>query len=76
MCKNLRIRHAQANPTWMLPPQDGHLMPQADQFELQGGAATKPLDEDGNDGGRNRDHACDGTAVSPKSLDFLGNSEF
>jgi hypothetical protein len=60
----------------MPPPQDGHLMSQSDQLELQGGAATKPKGEDGNDGGRNPDHACDGTAVSPKSLDFPSNSEF
>ena len=48
-------------------------MPQANELEFQGGAATKPEGEDGNDGRQNRDHACDGTAVAPKSLDF---SEF
>jgi len=65
------------NPPWMLPPQDGHLMPQADQLELQRAAPTKPEGEDGYDDGQNRDQACDATAVSPKSLDFLlGNSEF
>jgi hypothetical protein len=60
----------------MLLPQDGHLMPQADPLELQGGSATKPEREDGNDAGHNRIYAYDDTAVSPKSLDFLGNWEF
>jgi hypothetical protein len=64
------------NPTWALPPQDAHLMPQANQLELQGGAATKPECKDGNGGGQNHNHACDGTAVAPKSPDFLDNSEF
>jgi len=27
----------------MPPPQDGHLMPQADQLELRGGGAAKQL---------------------------------
>jgi hypothetical protein len=45
-------------------------MPQANQLELQGGAAAKPEGEDGNDSGQNRNHACDGTAVRPKALDF------
>jgi hypothetical protein len=72
----LEHRGEEPNPTWVLPPQDAHLMPQANQLELQGGAATKSEGEDGNDGGQNRGHACDGMAVAPKSLDFLSNSEF
>ena len=51
-------------------------MLQANELEFQGGAATKPEGEDGNDGRQNRDHACDGTAVARKSLNFLCNSEF
>ena len=45
-------------------------MPQATKLELQGGAAAKPEGEDGNDSGQNRNHACDGRAVPPQSLDF------
>ena len=70
------IHREEPNPTWVLPSQDAHLMPQANELEFQGGAATKPEGEDGNDRGQNRDHACDGTAVPPKSLDFLANSKF
>jgi hypothetical protein len=41
-----------------------------------GGAATKLEAEYGNDDGKNRDHAHDGTAVAQKSPAFLGPSEF
>ena len=51
-------------------------MSKGNELEFQGGAATKPEGEDGNDGGKNRDHARDRTAVAQKSLDFLGLSEF
>jgi hypothetical protein len=64
------VRGEEPNPTWVLPTQDAHLMPQANQLELQGGAAAKPEGEDGNDSGQNRNHACDGTAVRPKALDL------
>jgi hypothetical protein len=30
----------QPRATWSLPPQDGHLMSQGDEFKLQGGAAA------------------------------------
>ena len=40
------------------------------------GAASEAESEDGNDGGKNRDHAPDGTAMSRKSLASLGLSEF
>jgi len=69
------VRGEEPNPTWVLPSQDAHLMPQANELEFQGGAATKPEGEDRNDGRQNRDHACDGTAVAPKSLDFLSKFE-
>src|SRR4029077_2805767 len=63
------VRGEEPNPTWVLPTQDAHLMPQANQLELQGGVAAKPEGEDGNDSGQNRNHACDRTAVPPKALD-------
>ena len=47
-------------------------MSQRDELEFQGGAATKPEAEYGNDGGKNRDHARDGRAVTQKSPAFLG----
>jgi hypothetical protein len=50
-------------------------MSQRDELEFQGGAATKPEAEYGNDGGKNRDHARDGRAPQ-KSPAFLGPSEF
>src|ERR1700731_1873792 len=70
------VRGEEPNPTWALSPQDTHLMSQRDELEFQGGAATKPEAEYGNDGGKNRDHACDGRAVAQKSPAFLGPSEF
>jgi hypothetical protein len=42
-------------------------MSQRDELEFQGGAATKPEAEYGNDGGKNRDHARDGRAAAQKS---------
>jgi hypothetical protein len=54
----------QPKPTWALPPQDTHLMSQRDELEFQGGGATKPEAEYGNDGGENRDHPRDGRAVA------------
>ena len=62
--------------TWVLPPQDSHLMSKGNELEFQRGAASKAESEDGNDGGKNRDHARDGTAVARKSLVTLGLSEF
>jgi hypothetical protein len=47
----------------VLTPQDGHLTVQGDELEFQGGAASKTESEDGNDGGKNRDHVFDGTAT-------------
>jgi hypothetical protein len=58
------VRGEETNPTGVLPSQDAHLMPQANELEFQGGAATKPEGEDGNDGGR--DHALDRTAMAQK----------
>jgi hypothetical protein len=53
-----------------------HLMSKGNELEFQGRAATKPESEHGNDDGKNRDHARDGTAVARKSLVTLGVSEF
>ena len=63
-------------PTWVLPPQDTHLMSKGNELEFQGGAATKPESEHGNDGGKNRDHVHDGMAAAHKSLGFPSVSEF
>jgi hypothetical protein len=41
------------------------------ELEFQGGAATKPEAEYGNDGGKNRDHARDGRAAAQKCSTFL-----
>jgi len=60
----------QPKPTFMLPLQDGHLMSKGNELEFQGGAATKPESEYGNDGGKNRDHTRSGTAVAQKSPDL------
>jgi hypothetical protein len=66
----------QPGATWSLPPQDGQLMSQGDQFKLQGGAAANTEREQGNEGGKNCDHAHDGMAGTRKSLEFLHVSEF
>ena len=50
-----------------LPAQDGHLMSQGDEFELQGEAATNPEREQGTEGGQKREHADDGVAVAPEN---------
>ena len=60
----------------MLPPQDGHLMSQGDEFELQCEAATNPEREQGTEGGQKREHADDGMTASPKTLCFVGLLEF
>src|ERR1035437_9069106 len=62
--------------TRSLPPQDGHLMSQGDELKLQRGAAAKAEGEQGNEGGKNRDHGCNGTVVVQKSLGFLSVSNF
>ena len=59
-----------------LPAQDGHLMSQGDEFELQGEATTNPEREQRTDSGQKRDHADDGMTASRKTLCFLGLLEF
>jgi hypothetical protein len=51
-------------------------MSQSDQLEFQGCAAANTEREDGNEGGKNRHHARDGTETAPKSLAFFDASEF
>ena len=59
-----------------LPAQDGQLMSQGDEFELQGEAAANPEREQATEGGQKRDHADDGMTASRKTLCFLGLLEF
>jgi len=59
----------------VLPPQDGQLMSQGDEFEFQRGAAANPEREKGTEGGQKREHADDGMTASPKAL-YLGFLEF
>ena len=59
-----------------LPTQNGHLVSQSNDFELQRSAATYPEREQGTDGGQERDHADDGMTASRKTLCFLGLLEF
>ena len=47
-----------------------------DELKLQGGAAANAEREQGNEGGKNCEHAHDGMAVTRKSLAFLGLWEF
>ena len=60
----------------MLPPQDGQLMSQGDEFELQREATTNPERKQGTEGGQKREHADDGMAAAPETLCFLGFLEF
>ena len=55
-----------------LPAQDGQLMSQGDEFELQREATTKPEREQGTEDGQKRDHADHGMTASRKTLCFLG----
>jgi hypothetical protein len=49
--------------TRALPPQDGHLMSQGDELKLQCDAAANTEREQGTEGGKNCEHAHDGTAA-------------
>ena len=60
----------------VLLAQDGHLMSQGDEFELQGETTTNPKREQGSWGGQKREHAGDGMTAAPKTLCFLGVLEF
>ena len=45
------ICRAEQRAAGALPPQDGQLMPQGDEFEFQRGAAAYPQQEQGTEGG-------------------------
>ncbi len=49
-----------------LPTQDGQLVSQGDEFELQGEAITKSEREQGTEGGQKRKHADDGMTMAQK----------
>jgi hypothetical protein len=51
-------------------------MSQSDQLEFQRDAAANTERKDGNEGGKNRHHARDGTETVPKSPAFFNASEF
>ena len=61
-------------PARALPAQDGHLMSQGDEFELQRSATAEQ--EKGTEGGQKREHARDGMAVAPKTLHLLSIFDF
>ena len=61
---------------WALPPQDGHLMLQCDEFECQRGAASNLEREQGAEGGLKREHADNRMTAVPKTLCFIGFLEF
>ena len=60
----------------VLPAQDGQLMSQGDELELQGEATTNPEREQGTEGGQKRKHTDDGMTASPKTPCVLGFLEF
>src|ERR1019366_46470 len=66
----------ESNPTFVLPPQDAHLMSKGNELEFQGGAATKAKREQRSEGGKICDHADKGMAGTQKSLGFLHVSKF
>ena len=59
-----------------LPAQDGHLMSQGDEFELQREATTNPEREQGTEGGQKREHADDGMTAAPETRHLLCFLEF
>ena len=63
-------------PTGALAPQDAHLMSKGNELKFKVGAATNTEREQGNEGGKTRDHAHNGTDMARKSLGSLGLSEF
>ena len=59
-----------------LPAQDGQLVSQGDESELQGEATANPKREQRTEGGQKRKHADDGMTAAPETLCFLGFLEF
>ena len=74
--KEKAVGGEEPRPAGALPAQDGQLMSQGDEFELQGEATTKPEREQGTKGGQKRDHAHDGMAVAQEALHWRGVSAF
>ena len=70
------IGGGEAKLTRALPPQDAHLMSQCDELKLQRGAAANTEREQGDERGKNGNHAHDSMAVARISLGFLVISEF
>lgn len=60
-------------PARALPAQNGHLMSQGDELELQRAETTNPEREQRTEGGQKREHAGDGMAVAAKTPCFLGS---
>ena len=63
-------------PAGALPAQDGQLMSQGDEFELQREATTNPEREQRTDSGQKSEHAHDGMAVAQETLSLFGVSPF
>ena len=70
------ICRAEPRPARALPAQDGYLMSQGDEFELQREATTNPKREQGTDSGQKREHAGDGMTAAPETLHLLGIFDF
>src|SRR5262245_2500813 len=70
------VREEEPKPTGALAPQDAHLMSKGNELKFKVGAATNTEREQGNEGGKNRDHTRNGMAVAHKSLGLLSPSEF
>ena len=66
----------ESKPTRTLTSQDGHLMSQSEQLNLQRSATTKAEGEQRSENGKICDHADKGMAVPRKYSAFLGLSEF
>ena len=60
----------------VLTAQDGCLMSQGDEFELQGEATTNPKREQGTEGEQKREHADDGMTAAQRTLHLLGILDF
>ena len=63
-------------PAWPLSPQHHYLMSKGDELKFQRDAATKAESKQGNEGGKNRDHAHDRMAVGQETLGFLSVRSF
>jgi hypothetical protein len=49
---------------WALAPQDGHVMPKSDELKFERSAAAEAKREQGNQRGKNNNHADDGMAAA------------